>query len=476
MSALRPLDEQERVTPSAHDSKQAEDVRSKIAPAFRWVISAKLCIQLLSWIATLVVVRILQPGDYGINAMAMAVVGIATLLAEFGVGTVTVQHPDLKRETLQTLFLFTLVLHSVLFVAVLGCTPLMISFFSEPRLAWLLPVAALQFPILAWYSIPNALLERQMRFREKSIADIVATTFGIIATLTLALAGAGYWALIAGTLVTTLTRVVWINSIVDWPKRPAWVRSESERTLRFAGALMFSRVIWLAQAQSDVFIIGRMLGTQSVGLFTVASEIALAPLMKFSAPISSVVVAAASRLQSDRAELARFTQNTAHGVALFAFPIFWGVSVVADVMIPLLFGAHWAAAAPIVSLIAIAGPIRAMNIAWMAAITATGQSKPQARIGVAACAVFPSSLVAGAWLHGLVGAAAGFSLAVPLFFFHVAYEVRRAMGFPIAFQIKPMILPALAAALMAGAVVLTSRYLGSDGLARLLPEIGVGIA
>ena len=57
----------------------------------RWTAAAKIGLQLFTWPVTIIVIRLLEPGDYGLLAMAMVTIGFVTLFSEMGLGIALVQ-------------------------------------------------------------------------------------------------------------------------------------------------------------------------------------------------------------------------------------------------------------------------------------------------------------------------------------------------------------------------------------------------
>ena len=47
------------------------NLRTKVLSGLRWIAVAKFSTQLISWASTIVVMRLLQPDDYGLMAMAV---------------------------------------------------------------------------------------------------------------------------------------------------------------------------------------------------------------------------------------------------------------------------------------------------------------------------------------------------------------------------------------------------------------------
>src|SRR5689334_118598 len=199
--------------------------RSRVLSAVRWSAGAKLASQSLSWVITIVVIRLLRPEDYGLMAMATIFVGLLTLFNELGVAA-----------------------------------PIIAMFFDEPRLVLLMRVLALQFVIVAFSVVPQSLLERELSFKRRSLADLVSTTIGALATLVLAFLGHGVWALVWGNLAQLSSNMVLVNLARPYLRWPSFKLAGLRDVATFGGYVSMARLLWYFYAQADIFIGGRLLG------------------------------------------------------------------------------------------------------------------------------------------------------------------------------------------------------------------------
>lgn len=451
------------------------DIRRRTASSFRWAVAGKLIVQIFSWAATILVMRLLEPSDYGINAMAMVVIGLGLMLAEFGLSTALVQARTLDNEGIRTAFGFVLLLNAAVMSLVLVSTPFVAGYFKRSELLLVLPIAALQFPILALSSIPSALLERDLRFKEKAIQSVVASVVAAAATLALAWYGVGYWALILGALLNGLISVLLLWIAVPWPKRPIFRGMFGSSVLRFAGAVTIGRFLWYAYSNADTLIVGRRLGDVALGFYAVATEIASTPLNKLAAPLSQVMTAAVARLRDDPRAAERMSLDAIHLVSVVAFPVYFGIALVADEVVSIFLGEKWIATAPLIALVALIGPLRAVGIVLMSAITASGESRLQITSAVLACVLFPSAFILGSYLGGLTGVAVAWVVAYPVYFGYLVGLSARLLGLTAGRILRSAFVPFAGTAIMAGITYSASHLADSEAWIRLLIEVGSGV-
>ena len=151
-------------------------LRSQVLTGFRWTATVRFLSQVLAWAITLLVVRLLAPADYGLLAMATVFVAFLTMFSEFGLGPAVVQRRDIDDPLLKRVFGVILIVHASLTLVLVLAAPLIAEFYREPRVAPVVRVLSLQFMISAFVVIPDAMLQRRMEFKHRSLLDFSSDT------------------------------------------------------------------------------------------------------------------------------------------------------------------------------------------------------------------------------------------------------------------------------------------------------------
>ncbi len=327
-----------------------------------WITSARWISQLLRWIATIAMAKLLLPADYGIVGMATVVIGLVNQVAEFGLGAAVVQHRDLSKQTERRLAGMA-VLIAVGFAAVTSAAaPAVAAFYSQDALLLVLPVLSIRFLIDAFATIPRALLARNLRFKRLALIEatesaVMAATGLIVAYLT-----RSYWALIAANLAAGMAFMalanIYARVVPLWPGRITELRP----LLTFGRDLVLSRLAWFSFSNADFVVVGRLLGKEALGAYTLAWNIASAPAEKFAGMVLSVAPAILSDAKSQSGEVRRLFLAMVQGVALVIFPLATGLALVAEPLVLTILGPDWAAAI---------GPLRFLALAFILRSLAT---------------------------------------------------------------------------------------------------------
>jgi O-antigen/teichoic acid export membrane protein len=218
------------------------------------------------------------------------------MISELGMGAAIIQKKEIGSDQLSPIFGFIILSHSILCAALFLGSPFISRYYSEPRLVSILQVLSGNFLILSMYVIPQSLLIRKMDFKRKSIVDLTATVISGCTALFLALQGYGVWALIWSAIAVHIVNLLGYNILVRNFILPSFTVKGIREFISFGAYTMGSRVLWYFYSKSDIFIGGRILGNQLIGIYSVALELSQIPLDKFMPVINQVAFPAYSSI------------------------------------------------------------------------------------------------------------------------------------------------------------------------------------
>jgi len=373
----------------------------------KWTGATRLIGQALGWAVTLIVVRLLAPADYGIVAVSTVIVSVFSTVAELGLGASLVQAPSLARETLARAAGLALVLNIGLGAVVVLSAPLAGAFFGDDVLRRVIQVSALHFGLAAFSIVPEALAYRGMNFKWTAFIDLVSGLVASLATLLLALQGAGVWALVLGSLAGASVRSALF--LRGYPVRPVLRFGGLRRHLAFGGALATSRLAWQVVNQSDVLTAGRFLTPNAVGLYSVSLHLATLPMQRIMGIVNQVVFPTVARLQEDRP---RLRERLLFGLLGFvSVPVMWGISAVAPELVALVLGPRWHDAVYPLQVTSLLIPFKMASAVISTAIVGVGAATLDLRNTVVNLVVLPIAFLIGVqW--GVDGLATAWALAM----------------------------------------------------------------
>jgi PST family polysaccharide transporter len=255
-----------------------------------------------------------------------------------------------------------------------------------------------------------ALLNRQMQFKTISVIDVGSTAAGYLVGIGMALLDWGYWSLVGGTVSTGTLRMTAIWAVARWrPQRPT-KRSGTRPLVRFGADLTFVGVLHSFARGSDTLLLGRFVGSEAVGLYSRATALLTRPLERLTSTITSVIVPALSRLQSEPDRYRQAFLLVFEGLAIIGF-VFTGLFLpLAHPVVAVMFGQQWEAAAPIFAALTIAAVYLPLSNATSWIYTSQGRGRDLLLTASVGACVMVASFSAGL-AFGPTGVAIGYSLS-----------------------------------------------------------------
>lgn len=436
--------------------------------------------QTLRWGSTLLLARLLSPADYGLVGYATIYLGLVSLVNEMGLSAAIVQQRHLTRDQIARLGGVSVLLGVGFFLLSLLLAPVIAGFFEEPRVRLIVVVLSSAFIVRGLQVLPRAMMTRELAFRRLAWIDGIEAFALAGSTLALAIAGYGYWSLVWGSLLGTLTGTIlawWFRPhAIALPRRFATIRD----AVSYGTHVAASRVSWYVYSNADFAIVGKMLGSVALGAYTFGWTIANIPVEKVSAVLSRVTSGVFASAQHDQAAIRRYLLTITEGLALVTFPISAGLALVAPEFVLVVLGDQWAPAiAPLAILVAYAG-FRSITLLFGQVLVATGEARRNLHFSIIAAVVLPLLFWLGArW--GTAGVAFGWIVGFPLVFlpFTMRYTFR-VIGLTWPAYLKAL-WPALSATAVMVAAVLAVEMATPAGrdtsamLVRLVAMVAAGV-
>jgi O-antigen/teichoic acid export membrane protein len=426
-----------------------------------WTGIGRWITQIISWIATPIVARLLSPGDYGVASMAMVFIGFVQLINQFGLGSAIIQRRDLSEDQIARIGGLSVLLGAFFVVLSLVVGPAVARALGSAAVAPVIAVLSVTFLTTALQSLPRALLTRDLKFRHLAVMDGMEAIVQTSATLILAFLGFRYWALVLGAVVARTTAMA---LALRWRSHrlasPGALKTIAE-PVRVGFHVVVTNIAFYTYNNADLAIIGRRLGAAALGSYTVGTSLASIPVDRLSGLVASATPGIFAAVQQDRLALRRYLLALTEGVALLTFPVAIGLALVAEEFVLVVLGTPWREAIAPLRVLALVAMFRSVLILLTGALIPTGHAKRLMHATLVMVFVLPPLFyVATAW--GTLGVAVVWLTAYPLI--SVAFAMRYAFA---AFHITPRLYltalwPAARATLVMVAVVLTIALVAAD--------------
>jgi teichuronic acid exporter len=458
------------------DLEYAMELKQKVMSGLRWSTVAKFLGQLVTWGITIVVIRLLTPADYGLIALAGVFVAFLAMLNELGLGAAVIQRKDLSDDDLRSLFGLVLLASAGFYLLLAAAAPLIADFYDEPRLTLLIRVLALQFFLMGFSVLPQSLLNRDMAFRKMALVELVSAVAGSLATLLLALAGHGVWALVWGSLLNRLVSMVGLNLVEPFLRMPRLTLKGMGAILSFGGYVTASRLLWYFYSRADTLIIGKVLGKEILGFYSVGMYLASLPMEKASGILNQVAFPAFSSVQFQAGVAGRHFLKAVRVLSFVVFPVAFGLSSISPELILIFTGEKWQAATVPLQIISLILPFR--MISNLTTPVALGLGRPEISFfnTLFASVIMPVGFLCGVYF-GMQGVAIAWLLFYPIVFLQNIARICNLMSIRIGSVVRAMALPFATSCGMYAAVSLLPRIkmVNLDLFAMFFAKVVLGI-
>jgi O-antigen/teichoic acid export membrane protein len=430
----------------------SENLSNQVRSAVIWRSGSQILAQLVQWAATFLVIRILNPHDYGLFAMTGVVLVFLNMLNGYGLASGLIQKPEISARDIRQLFGMLLLLNGALAAAQLFLlAPAAAAYYRQPIVAHLLQVQALLYLTTPFITLPYALLSRTLDFKLQARVNILASIASASAALGGALAGLGVWTLVLAPLVLFSVRAIGMTIAARSLVWPSFDFRGSSSLARYGGVMAVGQLFWFAQSQADVFIAGRHFTPHELGLYTESLFLTQVFVSKFVPPLNEVAFSAYARIQHDSAAIAMAFNRSVRIVMIAALPFYFGLSAVATPLVQAVLGDKWAGTAPIVHLLALAMPFMTLQVLLQPACDARGRPGIGARNGAFGALVLSAGFLVGVqW--GAVGLACAWIATYPIYLGISLWRSLPVIGTNLR-SVADAIAPALLAALAMGVCV-----------------------
>lgn len=412
----------------------------------------RLAIKGLALINTIVLARILVPEDFGLVAMAMSVIAALELFRQFSFEVALIQRQDAPRSYYDTAWTFNVIFALVLSVVLIAVASPAAVFYEEPRLRTIIWVLAASVFISGFENIGVIAFIKDLTFHKEFLLRTAQKLGGVAVTIPLAFILRSYWALVIGMITGNVVKVV--ISYFAHPFRPRLSLSERVQLFGFSKWLLANNILWFIRDRTPDFILGKISGPGALGLFTVGNEISNLPTTELVAPINRAVFPAYAKMAHDRSILQQGFLNVIGLVVIVALPAGFGVAATADLLVSVVLGEKWAAAVPIVSIMAMFGALNALQTNCGPMLYAMGTPRVLTMIGLVQITFLVPSIFWGAYSAGAVGIAWAYLANVALIIVPLNYGVvLHKLGLSFGPLLSLLWRPAIGTALMYAAVV-----------------------
>lgn len=455
-------------------SEDHASILAKTARGAGWVVAWRMMTRTLGLMSTLVLVRLLAPGDFGLVALAASFAASVEAFAWMGIEEGVIRHKAPTPALYNTAFTLSALRGAAIGLVVAAAAYPAARFFGESRLAPVMLALAVVALIESLTNIGTVEFRRDFSFQKEFRLWLLPRMLSIVLAIGLALAFRSYWALIAGIVANQALRVLF--SYTMHPYRPRLALGAWRQLLGYSAWNSVLAWIGVLRSRVDTLMIGRVLNTTEVGLYSVGYEIAELPVTELIAPLARAAFsgfAAALRAELDSGQT---WLRLVAAMGLLTLPAGVGMSAIAHPLVAVAFGPGWERAVPVVALLAVAFCLTVLGIIAQTVFLAQGHMRTLASISLGPVLLRTALLALLIPPFGLTGAAVAACIGIAAEQVFSAVFVMRSLRLSLLHDLVPQIYRCVLATVAMGAALFAAGlgWRPANGPPAILLAGGVG--
>lgn len=343
----------------------------------KWTTVSMLVVTILQFAQLSILARHLEPADFGLMAIMMVIIGFSQAFQDMGISNAIIQRQDISHTQLSSLYWLNIASGIVLSLIVLAISPLIASFYDEPRITSLMAVLSSVFVLVAVGNQYRVLCQKELNFKAMESINVIASAAALAVAIYFAINGYGVLALVYAMLVQAgLASALFLWVGLRHYHKPSFIYRHSELKGFYGFGLyqMGERSINYISANADKMLIGKLVGINAVGFYNLAWQLIIFPLAKINPIVNKVAFPVYSKVQKDQSALNRYYSFNVKALSLVTMPLLAFLMFFSHEIVRIVFGEGWSNTADLLPALALVGILKALGNPGGAIILALGRA------------------------------------------------------------------------------------------------------
>ena len=447
-------------------------MKEKVFSSFIWRFAEKFGAQIVSFVVSVILARLIEPSEYGTIALVLVFTNILQVFIDGGLGNALIQKKDADEVDFSTVFFYNLVMCFGLYVLMFFGAPLIAQFYNNDSLVSVIRVLSLALVISGFKNIQKAYITKKMQFKTLFFATLGGTIGSAVLGIIMAYCGYGIWALVAQILFNDAVDAIIIWFTVDWRPKLLFSFERMKGLFSYGGKLLLSSLVDTLYNNLTQLLVGTLYTSADLAYYNKGKQFPQLIISNINSSIDTVLLPAMSVVQDEKKRVKAMTQRAISVNSYIIWPMMVGLAVVAKPLVSIILTDKWLACVPymrVFCLTLVFYPIHTANLNAMKALGRSdlflGLSIIKKIIGVLILAVAVQFGVFAMALAGLI------SSIIETFI--NAYPNRKLLGYTYWEQMKDVVPSALLAIGMGGVIYLL-KFLMFNNLITLIVQVIVG--
>ena len=318
-----------------------DNLKSKTMSSLAWKMFEKSGAQIVQFVLSLVLARLLMPEDYGAIALLTIFIAIANVFIQGGFSNALIRKQDSDDLDYSSVFYTNLLISIVLYIVLFFTAPLIAEFYELPILKNVLRVMSLTIIIGTYTSMQNVILAKKMMFKRLFLSSFGAIIASGIVGVTIAYLGYGIWALVAQQVTYTVMTAIIMTFTVKWRPKLMFSFERLKSLFKFGWKLLLSSLLDVGYSNIYSLVIGKQYSPADLAYWNRGKQFPALIVDNINGSIGAVMYPVYATLQDDLPKLKSAVRRSIKTSAYLVFPLMAGLAVCAEPVVQLLLGDKW---------------------------------------------------------------------------------------------------------------------------------------
>lgn len=351
-----------------------EDTKQKVFSNLIWRFAERIGAQLVGFIVSIVLARILSPSDYGTIALVTVFTTILQVFVDSGLGNALIQKKDADNVDFSTVFYTNIIFCVIIYLIVFFCAPLIAKFYNNEQLIAITRVLGITILISGVKNVQQAYVSRKLIFKKFFLATLAGTIGAGILGIILAKDGYGVWALVAQQLfnLTVDTVILWIT--VKWRPQKVFSFKRLKELFSYGWKLLVSAILDTTYNNVRQLLIGKLYSSSDLAFYNKGKQLPELVINNINTSIDSVLLPTMSKEQEHKEKVKAMTRRAIKTSVFIISPLMMGLAFTSNNVIKILLTDKWLPTLPYLCIFCITFMFYPIHTANLNAIKAMGRS------------------------------------------------------------------------------------------------------
>ena len=452
----------------------SDNTKSKVISGFIWRYAERCGAQIVGFVVSIILARLLEPSMYGTIALVTVFTGILQVFIDSGLGVSLVQKKNADDLDFSTVFYVNILFCMAVYILLFLAAPFIAEFYKDPQLTPVIRVLGITLLISGVQGLQQSDVTKKMIFKRFFFSTLGGTITAAVIGIWMAYNGFGVWALVAQRIINNLidTTILWVT--VKWRPKKLFSFKRLKGLYSYGWKMLVSQLISKIYGDIRQLIIGRMYSASDLAFYNKAKSFPVLIISNINASIDSVLLPTMANEQDEHERVKNMMRRAMMTSIYIMSPLMIGLAFVSTPMIRLLLTEKWLPSAPFMAIFCIIYMFYPVQTANLNAIQAMGRSDIFLKLEILKIAIGVIVLVSTMWFGVMAMAYSSLFTSVISQIIN-SWPNKKLLGYSYIQQLKDIVPSILLAAFM-GVCVYFIQFIGLPDIITLAIQVSLGAA